>query len=327
MAHIVLGLGISHTPQMSLPSENWAEYAARDATAFPLIFRRQRWEFDDLAAARADDGLADQITPEVFARKYAEINTAVAELAAALEEAKPDAVVVIGDDHHEMYTEDSMPTFAVYWGEQAHSFPPDWIFPQVQPAAWALFGEGPETYPGQPELGRHLIVELNRLGFDVAQLRAQPEGKPIGHGFILVRNRLMDRDQTPLPIVPFIVNTYFEPNRPTPQRCWDIGRALAAAIEAYPEDLRVAVIASGGLSHFVVDEQLDRKLLSAIGSKSDEEIAGLDLADFSSGTSEGLCWVIAGGACAGLKLDLRAYVPGYRTEAGTGCGMTAVIWR
>jgi len=327
MAQIVLGLGVSHTPQMSLPSENWADYAARDATAFPLIFRRKRWDFDELVAARAGEGFAEHVSEGTFARMHAEINTAVSGLAEALEQARPDVVVVVGDDHHEMYTEDSMPTFAVYWGEQAESFVPDWVFPQVQPAAWALFGDGPEVYPCHSDLGRHLIVDLNRRGYDVAQLRAQPEGQSVGHGFIVVRNRLMDREQAPIPMVPFIVNTYFEPNRPTPQRCWDIGKGLRQAIEAYPADLRVAVIATGGLSHFVVDERLDRQLLSAIGSRSAEEIAALELEDFTSGTSEGLCWVIAGGACSDLDMEVRAYVPGYRTPAGTGCGMTAVVWK
>ena len=328
MAELVLGLGMSHTPQMSMSSEHWAEYASRDAAAFPLIWKRKRWDYEDLVAARASEGVAEQVNDEVWASKYRRINDGVARLAAALAEADPDAVVIVGDDHHELFSEQSMPTIAVYWGETIDAFPPDWIFPAVEPAAWALFGEKPETYPCDAELGEFLITDLNRRGYDVAQVRAAPEGQSAGHPFIAVRNRLMDRSRRPVPMVPVVLNTYFPPNTPTPARCWELGEAMAESIAACPKDIRVAVVASGGLSHFVIDESVDRALLEAAASGDGARIGALEAEDYVSGTSEGLCWIAAGGACtgAGLSMEVVEYVPGYRTPAGTGTAMCAAVW-
>src|SRR5256885_1406607 len=64
-----------------------------------------------------------------------------------------------------------------------------------------------------------------------------------------------------LPVIPLIVNPSAPPNQPTPRRCVQLGAALRDQIAAYPEDLRVGVLASGGLSHFVVDEELDRGII------------------------------------------------------------------
>ncbi len=327
MAQLVLGLGVSHTPQMSMPSDLWASYARHDRKNPNLIYRRKKWAYEDLVAARAGDGIAERVNEQSFSALHARAQAAVGSLAAGLAEAAPDVVVVVGDDHHEIFAADSMPTFAVYWGETVRAIPPEkFWFPEVATAAWALYGEQPETYPCHAPLGEHLIRSLNRSGFDVAQVRAQPEGQSIGHTVVLVRNRLMDRESEPLPMVPVLLNTYFEPNRPTPARCWELGKGLAAAIEAYPEELRVAVIASGGLSHFVVDEELDRAVLSAMQNRDEEAIAGFSGEDFVSGTSESMGWLAVGGACAKLDMEIVDYIPAYRTEAGTGCGMAMVRW-
>jgi hypothetical protein len=136
----------------------------------------------------------------------------------------------------------------------------------------------------------------------------------------------MDRDSDPLPVVPVVINTYFPPNRPNPLRCWQFGQAIKRAIKAYDHDTRVAVIASGGLSHFVVDEELDRRLLDAIGTRDEADIAAMSADDFQHGTSESLCWFTSGGACDELTMELLAYVPAYRTLAGTGCGMAMARW-
>jgi 3-O-methylgallate 3,4-dioxygenase len=327
MARIVAGLGVSHTPQMSMPSELWASYARHDTRNPNLIFRRKKWAFEDLVAARATEGIAERINEAEFAALHARAQAAVRTLADSLARAAPDVVVVVGDDHHEIFSADSMPTFAVYWGETVTAIPPEKLwFPEVATAKWALYGEREETYPCHPALGEHLIRRLNATGFDVAQVRAQPEGASIGHTVVLVRNRLMDRDRPSLPVVPLLLNTYFEPNRPTPARCWGLGGALAAAIEDYPEDLAVAVVASGGLSHFVVDEEIDRAVLHAMRERDEEAIAALSPEDFVSGTSEALGWLTVGGACAGLSMEVVDYLPAYRTAAGTGCGMAMVRW-
>jgi len=328
MANVVLGLAVSHSPQMSMPAEYWPAYAANDHR-FPLIFRGETWGFDDLVAQRQPEGIADQISPEVFAEKADRIAKGVETLKQTLADADPDVLVVIGDDHHEMFTEHLMPTFTLYWGETVEAIPPpeEKIFETVKPAAWALYGEAPESYAVDAALGRQVLHGLNGAGFDVAHMNKQADGQSIGHTFITVRTRLTDTSKPMKPIVPILVNTYFPPNVPTPSRCYELGKAIRAQIDAYPEDLRVAVVATGGLSHFVVDEEIDRPMLAALQAADEGAIAALNAGDYVSGTSESLCWFSIGGACADKTMEVVDYVPAYRSPAGTGCAMGMVRWQ
>jgi len=328
MAQIVLGLAVSHSPQLSMPADKWPAYAANDAR-FPLIFRGKTWAFDDLVAHREPEGLAEQVTPEVFAAKADRIANGVEELKRTLAEVDPDVLVVVGDDHHEMFTEHLMPTFTIYWGETVNAIPPpeEKIYETVRPAAWALYGDDSEVYEVDAPLGRHLIEELNAGGFDVAHMDRQADGQSIGHTFITVRTRLSDPEKPMKPIVPVLVNTYFPPNVPSPSRLYALGKAIRAGIESHPAGSRVALIATGGLSHFVVDEELDRAMLAAMESADDSAIASLDPKAYVSGTSESLCWFAIAGACADKRMETVDYVPGYRTLAGTGCAMGMVRWQ
>ena len=67
----------------------------------------------------------------------------------------------------------------------------------------------------------------------------------------------------PPPTVPIILNTFYPPNQPTAARCVAFGKVLGRAIKNWKDEARVAVIASGGLSHFVIDEALDKLILRA----------------------------------------------------------------
>jgi hypothetical protein len=99
----------------------------------------------------------------------------------------------------------------------------------------------------------------------------------------------------------------------------------------------VAVLASGGLSHLVLDEELDGRVLQALRSDrpdrwdviGDKELReaharhGLPLE--LNGTIEITDWIIADG-CADSSADVIDYVPGYRTETGIGVGMCFASW-
>jgi hypothetical protein len=129
-----------------------------------------------------------------------------------------------------------------------------------------------------------------------------------------------------VPIVPVLLNTYYPPNQPTPNRCYQLGRALRQAIQAWPEPRRVGVLGSGGLSHFVVDEALDRHVLDILAKRDADAVAALPLEQLDSGNSEIRNWIAAAGALEGLSMRLVDYVPCYRSEAGTGCGMAFAVW-
>jgi 3-O-methylgallate 3,4-dioxygenase len=151
-----------------------------------------------------------------------------------------------------------------------------------------------------------------------------PEGQGEGHAIGFVRQRVMP--EKAVPIVPILINTFFPPNQPRPQRCYEFGRAIRRAIESWDQAARVAIIASGGLSHFTVDEDLDRSFLDALRRKDPATITAVPLAKLNAGNSEIRNWIALAGAVEALNLGWCDYIPGYRTQAGTGTGIAFAAW-
>jgi hypothetical protein len=100
-----------------------------------------------------------------------------------------------------------------------------------------------------------------------------PSEAGLGHGVGFVVQRLFRGRR--IPVIPMLLNTYYPPNAPSSARGFDIGRKLREAIEESASQLRVAVVASGGLSHFVVDEQLDRRVLDGMSEGRGDLLASL----------------------------------------------------
>ena len=327
MAQIVLGIASSHSPQLSTPAELWKLHAERDRQNKDLWFHGRSYNFEQLLEERQGDHFERQLDEETWNRRYEECERGVAALGQTLQEANPDLLVIIGDDQRELFLDDGMPTLAVYWGEQAESnpVPLEELPPSIRPAAWAR-GERHEWLPCVPELGRHIVERMMEEGFDVAQLTRQPAGRSLGHAFMFVRTRLM-KDRI-IPMVPVMINTYFPPNQPTAGRCYAFGQALRRAVESWDgghTSTRVGVVASGGLSHFVIDEDLDGRILDGLKRK---DPGALDLPQnlLTSGTSETRNWIALAGAAEHLEPDVLGYVPTYRSAAGTGCGMAFARW-
>ena len=131
-----------------------------------------------------------------------------------------------------------------------------------------------------------------------------------------------------MPIVPVLLNTYYPPNQPTPRRCYQLGRAIRQAIEAWPVRKRVAIVASGGLSHFFVDEELDRHVLDLLAKKDGdgaERAAGG--ASSNPGTPRSATGSRRPARLEHLAMRLVDYVPSYRSEAGSGVGMAFAVWQ
>jgi hypothetical protein len=125
-----------------------------------------------------------------------------------------------------------------------------------------------------------------------------------------------------------MLNTYYPPNQPTPARSYALGRAVRHAIEAWGGGERVAVIASGGLSHIVIDEPLDHQVLNGLLRRDAEVLRAVPRAKMRNGTSEILNWIALGGAMGDdYAMTLVEYVPGYRSRPSTGCGMAFAYWQ
>ena len=95
------------------------------------------------------------------------------------------------------------------------------------------------------------------------------------------------------------------------------------------KDVRVAVFGSGGMTHFVINEDFDQALFHAIQNRDAGFLRAIHPNLMKDGTSELLNWVSASGclfqtALQGNRID---YVPCYRTEAGTGTAQGFVAWR
>jgi 3-O-methylgallate 3,4-dioxygenase len=163
------------------------------------------------------------------------------------------------------------------------------------------------------------------FGFDVASSQRLPDGEGEGHAIAYVHRRVMDAEK-PVPVVPIFLNTYYPPNQPRPRRCYAFGEVLRCAIENYPQEARIGILASGGLSHFLVDEDFDRAILKACREKNAEFLQTLPRNKLHAGSSEILNWVALAGSVVHLDLEWFEYVPGYRTPAGTGTGLSFAAW-
>jgi 3-O-methylgallate 3,4-dioxygenase len=90
---------------------------------------------------------------------------------------------------------------------------------------------------------------------------------------------------------------------------------------------RVGILASGGLSHFTVNETLDRHVLDACQRHDGEALASIPAEKLKSGSSEIRNWITVAGAAGHLANVWQEYIPCYRSAAGTGCGMGFALWK
>jgi hypothetical protein len=322
MAEIVLGIGTSHSPMLSIDHAAFPGLAARDR-GNPFVR-----DFDGMVREKAA-WIGRELRPEVTRARHDANQAALARLGEALAKVAPDTLVVIGDDQNEWFTPDSQPALCIYWGDSVENLPPpaEKMNPAVRSAYWGYYGDGTNrSFPVDATLARHLVETLTHVHeFDVAHIRVQPRHSPFGHAWNFVHQRLMG-DRV-VPIVPVLLNTYYPPNQPTPKRCYELGRAIRQAIDAWPGRARVGVLASGGLSHFVVDEALDRRVLDLLAKKDVAGLTTLPVSQLEAGNSEIRNWIAAAGAVEHLEMKLVDYQPCYRSEAGTGIGTAFAVWQ
>ena len=327
MAEIVLGLGTPHSPQLSTPPELWHEHGARDQGNPELHATDGNVYTYDQLMDMADPALSKEIGPEQFKTRHAACQQAIATLGASLEQANPDVVLIMGNDQLELFHEDNMPALLVYWGETFPNVPPK--YDDATPASrrassWGWAADTEIDYPVASDLGRHIIEYLTDHEFDTAHANRVRPGQGMSHAFGFVHQRIMQGKA--IPTVPVMINTYYPPNQVTPKRCYEMGQAVKQAVDCWDSDARVAVVASGGLSHFVIDQELDNSVLKGFENRDTDVLFSLPREKLNSGNSEIRNWIAAAGAAEHLQAKTLDYVPCYRTPAGTGCGMGFVQW-
>ena len=225
-----------------------------------------------------------------------------------LEDKQPDVLVFFYNDHATTFFFDHYPTFAI--GTSAE-----------YPTADEGMGVRPvPNIQGHPGLARHMAVSLVNDEFDMSVFQELPIDHGCNSPLTMLWPKAVADGRWPGALVPIQVNVLQHPV-PTPMRCWKLGQAVRRAIESYPEDLKVVVVGTGGLSHQMNGERAgfnntewDMQFLEMIGSDP-ESLAKMRLADFMTlGGTEGaevIMWLAMRGALApdARKLHQNYYLP------------------
>jgi len=242
------------------------------------------------------------------------MSRAYRELGRRIAAAQTDLLIVIAPDHWSNFFLDNMPTVCLGVGE-THDGPPEpWMkdFPHRQMA-------------GHAEFAMHIADTALAQGFEPSISHRLK----LDHGFCIPLWK-MELERLPR-IVPLVVNS-IEPPLPSLARCYQWGTLLRRAIESYPQNLRVAVLGTGGLSHSIgektmgaIYEEFDRETLRFFGRPERELIQFLDtkLATSGNGSEEVRNWLVAHGAALGRGFELVDYLP--VPAVIVGCGFAA--WR
>jgi protocatechuate 4,5-dioxygenase beta chain len=150
-----------------------------------------------------------------------------------LDRVQPDIAVVFYNDHGLNFFLDNIPTFAIGAAEDYLNSDEGWGIPPLG------------LYPGEPQLSWHVMQSLVSEEFDPSSCQRML----VDHAFSIPMRLLWpDRDSGPRASVPIAINTIQHP-LPSPRRCYKLGQAVGRAIASYPQDAKVVVIGSGGLSH------------------------------------------------------------------------------
>ncbi len=343
MSKVVGGFASSHTPLMSTPGEDWVKNGERDRNNRELVKMPEgkRVTYDELLAS-VDPKIAQHINVETFIQKEDSVQRGLDELETRFGQTDIDVVVMFGDDQSEVFFDHNMPSINVYWGDSIHVLPR----PGAADAPLRSYLTEEQDWPVDSKLGLHIIETLMEKDFDVShshyqredyggkigpatwylnmerQTKPRPFGTPHAFGFPMGRWFACKK----LPIVPITLNTSYPPNWISPKRAYNLGRAVRDAIDAWNPDLKVAIASSGGLSHFVVDEELDRLALKGLNEASAEILTTLPRHRLQSATTETLNWVATQGAMRDVPMEIITYEPGYRSLAGTGCGVGIGHW-
>lgn len=298
-----LGLASSHAPSMFLPAEKWPPFYATLIRGLPQ------------PPQAADENLP---VIEGFCRR---IDRAFALLARHLEQYRPDALIVVGDDQGEVFSPSLMPNLALFTGDEVSGTL------NVE-ALGDPIAENHVTFSGAPGIATRLVEALVRRGFDFAVSQTlQPLGKPdggLGHAFTRP-GQALNLSGLKIPMIPLFLNAYHPPLL-SAERCLELGRAIAEVSRGFPE--RLAIYGSGGMSHDPrgpragwVDEPLDRWVLQQLKDGTTDTLRHLftfDSDTLRSGTGEIRSWLVVAGAFSHHPAEIVDYFAAHHAVTGIG---------
>ena len=225
---------------------------------------------------------------------------------------KPDVIILVYNDHASAFSLEMIPTFAIGC---ADNFAP------------ADEGWGPRPVPtvkGHPSLAWHMAEQLILDEFDMTIVNKLD----VDHGLTVPLSLMFGQpEEWPCQVIPLAVNVVQYPP-PTGHRCYRLGQAIRRAVESYPEDLKVVVFGTGGMSHQLqgpraglINSAFDKAFLDALVSDpvAQSKVSHLDyVREAGSEGIELVMWLIMRGALdAQVKEVHRFYhVPASNTAVG-----------
>ena len=271
----ILGLGLSHYPGFGYADDDMSRFLldtlSSDRVPAPLKDPAS-WPAPMQAEWGTDRGAS------FAARHRQQFIAGCRRLRRALDDFRPDAVVIFGDDQYENFREDLIVPFCVYVMDRFESRPfASDLGREPRPNYWGEPFDATFAYRGQPAAARYLVTGLLRSGVDMAYSYAFRHTPELGHAF---RNTLLyldfDRQGWDYPVIPFHVNAYGsgvvrnrggqahllepsgprrvpDPPAPSPRRCFEVGQAVARVLRASP--WRVALVGSSSWSHAFLTEK------------------------------------------------------------------------
>ncbi len=231
-------------------------------------------------------------SPEERDSDLAVTAAAMRELGTILDETKPDVLLFMGSDHLETFSMTCLPTFAIVAGS----------------TATAEYAGHEFERPIHRALAEHLLDQLVRSGFDMTY----SEDALLGHTYAVPFDLILAGRE--IPVVPFHTNVYLPP-LPSPRRCAALGRRVAEIMASRPE--RVAILASGGMSHFPGTERypepdydFDYWLLGELEKGNTDALLDMTVEQLDEvGNTELLNWAVMFGAIGHRPAELLQYTP------------------
>ena len=332
----VLGLGITHYPMLLGVDQAMAALLSMTLKDPDIPAERKdpaNW------AADAREDWSDDNGAAAAARHRAALLADLAQCRAALDEFRPDVLVVWGDDQYENFREEIVPSFCVCAYDDTEVDPFASINKLSIPNSWGVPQDGQRfTMKGEPGFAKELATSVINAGVDVAYSYEVRSGINLPHAFANTQT-FLDWDnigrEFPYPIVAIAVNCYGEhviarrggiarfadinageeldPPGPTPQRCFQLGRAVGEFLRT--TEKRVAVVASSSWSHaFLNDKEwhlhpdtpADKELYDALVRGDMETWLSKKSRDIiDAGQHEILNWYCLLGAVSELGLSLE----------------------
>ena len=234
-----------------------------------------------------------------------------------LEAQKPDLAIVVYNDHGLNFFLDKVPTFAIGCADEYVNADEGWGLPSSA------------SFQGDAEFSWHIAESLINQNFDMTTCQEML----VDHGCVVPMN-LMWRHlpEWPCQLIPLAVNTVQHP-LPSAKRCYDLGKALRVAIESYPEDKKVVIIGTGGLSHQlqgeragIIDVQFDLQCMDYIINDPDKMTAYSNSEIMEKAGTEGvevIMWMVMRGA---LSPNVDVVHKHYHAPiSNTGAGVVLLV--